>query len=293
MSVTILDGGMGQELVSRSGAKPTGLWATQIMMDRPELVRQIHDDYFAAGAEVATVNSYSTQRDRLEPEGLGNLFENLQKTACEIACRSRDAHGSGIVAGSLGPLGWSYSHDGAPSAERAAELYDEICRVQFDYVDVFLIETIASLEQANGALSGALGNGKPVWLGLTVDDHNGTCLRSGEQLQGIFGLIEEHPPQALILNCSVPEAISQGLGSIAGTGIQIGAYANGFTEISTEFLQKGSTVASLSSRTDLTPDAYADHAGHWIDLGAEIVGGCCEVGPAHIAELARRFGKRD
>ncbi|MDA8587001.1 homocysteine S-methyltransferase family protein, partial [Rhodobacteraceae bacterium] len=63
MSITILDGGMGQELLARTGAAPTGLWSTQVMMDHPDAVRAIHDDYFAAGADIATTNTYAILRD--------------------------------------------------------------------------------------------------------------------------------------------------------------------------------------------------------------------------------------
>jgi S-methylmethionine-dependent homocysteine/selenocysteine methylase len=289
-SVTILDGGMGQELVRRSAQTPTGLWSTQIMMDHPDLVREIHDDFFAAGAQVATTNSYAVHRDRLEPAGIGDQFENLQRRACEIACDARDAAGTGLVAGSLGPLGWSYSHDGAPPADQAAELYAEICRIQHDLVDLYLIETISSVEQIKGALAGTLGHGKPVWLGLSVDDQNGRTLRSGEPLEDAMAEIMAQPPEAVLINCSIPEAVTQGLEILGKGEVPIGAYANGFTGISTEFLSKGSAVTKLSTRTDLTPDAYADHAAQWVDHGAVIVGGCCEVSPAHIKVLASRFG---
>ncbi|TVS19316.1 MAG: homocysteine S-methyltransferase, partial [Gammaproteobacteria bacterium] len=52
MTNILLDGGLGQELVRRSGRPPTPLWATQVMLDRPELVQAIHDDFFTAGAEI-------------------------------------------------------------------------------------------------------------------------------------------------------------------------------------------------------------------------------------------------
>ena len=290
MTVTILDGGMGQELVHRSDQVPTGLWSTKIMIDRPDLVRSIHDDFFNAGAHIATANSYAVHRDRLEPAGLNDQFEHLHRLACEIACRSRDAYGSGLVAGSLGPLGWSYSHDGAPTAERGAELYDEICRVQNELVDLFLIETIASVEQVKAALAGTHGHGKPVWLALSVDDSDGWRLRSGEPLENAFEEMVKYPPDAVLLNCSTPEAVTQGLAILPKTGLRFGGYANGFVGISTEFLGKGSTVSRLSARTDLTPETYAEHADDWVDLGATIVGGCCEVSPSHIKELARRHG---
>lgn len=287
--ITILDGGMGQELVRRIGHVPSGLWSGEIMNQRPDLVRAVHDDFFAAGAEVATANSYTLHRDRLKPAGLEDQFERLHHLACDIACRSRDAFGSGLVAGALGPLGWSYSHDGAPPIEQAAELYSEICRIQVDYVDVFLIETIASVEQAEAALQGALGHGKPVWIGLTVDDGDGSKLRSGESLATALAAIRKLGPQALLLNCSVPEAVTRGLSVLGDAGIPTGAYANGFTGISAAFQKKGSNVSRLATRENFTPDVYADHAGKWVELGATMIGGCCEVGPAHIKELARRY----
>ena len=69
-----------------------------------------------------------------------------------------------------------------------------------------------------------------------------------------------------------------------------GAYANGFTSISDSFKEAGASVDRLDVRKDLGPEEYADFAQQWADLGATIIGGCCEVGPAHIAEIVRRLG---
>ena len=102
--ITILDGGMGQELIARSTAEPTPLWATKVLLEEPELVRAVHDDFFAAGAMVATTNSYAIHHDRLIPAGLDDQFESLHRVACEIACASRDTAGGGRVAGAIGPL---------------------------------------------------------------------------------------------------------------------------------------------------------------------------------------------
>ena len=91
------------------------------------------------------------------------------------------------------------------------------------------------------------------------------------------------------MNCSIPEAVSQAMPILAGHGLTLGAYANGFTKITNGFASGKTTVDLLTARTDLGPDAYADFAQSWVDMGATIIGGCCEVGPAHIAELVRRF----
>ncbi len=70
MSITILDGGMGQELIARAG-RATSLWSVQALLDAPEMVREVHDGYFAAGAEIATANTYSVLPDRRAPHGRG------------------------------------------------------------------------------------------------------------------------------------------------------------------------------------------------------------------------------
>jgi len=289
MPIAILDGGMGQELLARSPGKPTGLWATQVLLDAPGLVRAVHDDYFAAGADIATTNTYAVHRDRLAPFGLEDRFEVLHRQACEIAVSARDANGSGRVAGSLGPIGWSYRPDLAPSPERAAEIYGEIARLQAPYVDLILCETMASVSQAHGAVMGAKAAGKPVWLSVSVDDDDGARLRSGEAVTEILPLISEFDIAALLVNCSLPEAVGRAIPLLANRQVPFGGYANGFTGIPEAFKAKGATADRLEKRKNLGPAVYADFVEGWIQDGATIVGGCCEVGPAHIRELAKRF----
>ncbi len=289
MKITLLDGGMGQELLARSSDKPTGLWSTQILMDTPELVRAVHIDYFSAGADIATTNSYAIHRDRLKPFGAENRFAELHRQACKIAVSARDEHGHGLVAGSMGPTGWSYRPDLAPPAEEAAELYAEIAYLQEPYVDLILCETMSSVEQARGAVMGARVVNKPVWLAVTVDDEDGSKLRSGESVTAILPMIKEFKIEALLVNCSVPEAVDQAIPLLANQYVPIGGYANGFVKITKDFMSKGATVDVLEKRANLGPKTYADFVDGWIEHGATIVGGCCEVGPAHIEELAERL----
>lgn len=289
MTVTILDGGMGQELIARSPDAATPLWATRVMLDHPQIVRAVHDDYFAAGAEIATTNTYAILPDRLDKYDLGDQLVTLHEQACRTAAEARDAHGSGRVAGSLGPMGWSYRADMAPPADEAAPVYERLARIQAPLVDLFIIETMAGIDQARGALMGALAADKPVWLGLSVDDEDGTRMRSGEALADILPVLSDLPPAAVLINCSIPEAVNDALPIIAQAGLPFGAYANGFTKITSNFAAGDTTVDNLSAREDLSPDRYADFAQGWRDLGATIIGGCCEVGPAHIRTLSQRF----
>ena len=136
---------------------------------------------------------------------------------------------------------------------------------------------------------GASAGQKPVWLAISVDDEDGTKLRSGEAVTEILPLMSEFDLAALLGNCSPPEAVSQSLPLLAGWDIPLGAYANGFVEISPEYLQEGATVDLLESRKNLGPEVYACFAEDWTKQGATIIGGCCEVGPAHIEERAKRL----
>ena len=291
MTLTLLDGGLGQELMARSTARSTGLWSVQVMIDAPDLVQKVHRDYFLAGADVATTNSYAILRDRLKRYGLEEQFADLHRQACQLAVSARDQHGHGLVAGSLGPIGGSFRPERAPSVEQAAELYAEIAQLHEPYVDVILCEAMASVAQARGAVMGARAGSKPVWLAVTVDDSDGTRLRSGEPVVDVLPLLEEFKLEALLVNCSVPEAIDQAIPLLVDPSRSVGAYANGFVKINEDFLADGATVEALEKRSNLGPAAYADFVEGWIRQGTNIVGGCCEVGPAHIQELARRLKK--
>lgn len=287
--ITLLDGSIGQELVKRSGDRATPLWSTQVMIDHPDLVGEVHADYFRCGATIATTNTYAVHRSRLVRVGMEDQLPILIDTALAQAERARAQFPQGRIAGALGPLLASYRPDLNPDPAEAAGKFRELVQLMADRVDLFLIETVSSVQEAEGALRGTEGCGKPVWLALTVMDDDGTRLRSGEALGDIAPLVDRFAPEAVLINCSRPEAIPAALEIIKGFGRPFGAYANGFTRISEGFLKDAPTVDALEQRQDLGPESYADHAMGWVAQGATIIGGCCEVGPDHIEALAGRL----
>ncbi len=285
-NITLLDGGMGQELVRRSKAELSPLWSANVMMHEPEIVEQVHREYIEAGAQIITLNSYSATPERLARDASEGLFEPLQAKAIEIANRARA--GTDVkLAGCLSPLFGSYHPESAADYETCLETYKRIVALQEEAVDVFLCETMSSLKEAKAATTASKESGKPVWCGLSVDDDNGTLLRSGEPvLQAIFSAIEAGA-DAVLFNCSAPEAISAAIKIASEIDAVYGGYANGFVKAND--LQLGGTVDVLEARTDLGPAEYAEFCRQWIENGATIIGGCCEIGPAHVAELKQRF----
>ncbi|MEM6888935.1 MAG: homocysteine S-methyltransferase family protein [Pseudomonadota bacterium] len=287
--VTLLDGGMGQELVHRAGDKPTPLWSTQVMLEHPGLVEAIHRDFFAAGATVATANTYAIHRDRLQGTGFEHRFETLHQSALTEAKAARDAHGTGRIAGAIGPLRQSYRPDLHPVSATAVPMFAEIACMLAPEVDLLILETVASVAHARDALAAARQTRKPAWLSFTVSDRDGTRLRSDEPIEAALEVAAK--ADAVLVNCSAPEAVTEAMPLIAKAGKPFGGYANAFVQITDDFLKEKPTVDTLQARRDMGPRAYAGYVLEWVSAGATIVGGCCEVSPAHIAELHHRLTK--
>lgn len=287
--ITLLDGGMGQELLKRSSKDITPLWSTQVMIDEPDIVRDVHIDYIFAGARVITLNAYTMTPERLARDGQIEDFEKLQVAAINAAISAREAAGIPEVkiAGCLPPLVASYHAEVTPKYEAMLKSYSKIVAIQAPHVDVFLCETMSSIAEAKAALVAAKESGLPVWVSLTIEDNDQGLLRSGEALSDAVSMLDEFDADAKLLNCSKPEAILASWSKMKSDQGLTGAYGNGFTSV--DSLKPGGTVKSMQSRTDLGPAAYAEFAMEWVTNGAGLIGGCCEVGPAHIAELSKRL----
>ena len=288
-TVTLLDGSVGQELVKQYGEKPTPLWSTEIMLKDPNMVSDIHSAYFEAGATIATTNSYTILRDRLKHFALEHEVHNLWYSSVAAACKARDKFGSGRIAGSIGPLRASYRPDICPPVEEASSIYKEKVESIAPMVDILLVETVCSLKQAEGVLAATDNSNKPVWISFSVDDNDGTKLRSGENLEDVKAVINNHFVEAVLINCSPPEVVGNALSILSKMGLAFGAYANGFSKISSDFLKTRPTVDALTARKDLGPEEYSNFVTNWIRNGASIVGGCCEIGPTHISTIAQKI----
>lgn len=256
-------------------------------MDEPELVEEVHRDFIDAGARIITINSYSATPERLERHNSLNWFEPLQNRAIELAHQAREKsqcdEASVRIAGCLPPLFGSYRGDLAPDFDDCLGRYRTIVELQAGSVDLFLCETMSSIREGKAAAMAAIETGAPTWLSFTLEDGNACRLRSKEPLADALNAISGIGLEAVLINCSAPETIDSAIDTLNNGFSSVGVYANGFTSVAP--LQPGGTVDSLTARQDLGPAAYAEHAIKWIDAGAKIVGGCCEVGPAQIAHL--------
>ena len=287
--IHFLDGGLGQEIQNRATARPHPLWSVKVMYDEPDVVSAVHRDFISAGARVITANTYTASPPRLRRDGDISQIGDIHNTALRLARAAIDKADDPALqlAGCLPPLVGSYVAEVSLDFEASLADYRQLVALQKDEVDLFLIETISNIAEARAALTAVKEAGTPGFVGLTICDDNSNRLRSGEELSDALDQLLPLGPDGIMVNCSLPEAVSAAMPVLAGLPVPFGGYANGFTSI--DALRPGGTVASLSARTDLGPEAYADFACSWVEAGATIIGGCCEVGPAHIAHLADRL----
>jgi len=273
---TLLDGGMGRELRFRGVEILDTIWSANALIVAPDVVRDIHRDYIAAGAEVITTNTYGVIRAELAKEGIEGRFAELNILACELAREARDeADTAGArvrIAGSLPPLRGSYRADLVGPYAEIYPLYAEQARLLAPYVDLLLCETMASGAEAYAAVKAAGETGLPVWVSYTLHEDRCGRLRGGETVAEAFALLDGLPITGILANCCAP---------------LVGAYANTFTPVPETWTLNGDQEwdGLIDLRVDLEPDAYATHALTWLDRGATVIGGCCGTRPAHIARL--------
>jgi S-methylmethionine-dependent homocysteine/selenocysteine methylase len=300
--ITILDGGMGRELKRMGAPFRQPEWSALALMEAPETVQQAHAAFIAAGAEVIIANSYALVpfhigEDRFAADGqsLADLSGRLARAA------AADAAGGGTerkirVAGSLPPLFGSYRPD-LFDAARAPELLAPLVAGLAPHVDLWLGETLGSIAEAESVRAALGDDPRPLWISYTLADDEpdpeAPRLRSGEPVAEAARAAAGLGAAAVLFNCSQPEVMTPALRAARetltalGTDIPLGAYANAFPP-KDESAQANEEASDL--RGDLDPAEYLGFARDWAASGAAIIGGCCGIGPEHIAELRAEFG---
>jgi len=292
-SVTVMDGGMGKELLRIGAPFRQPEWSALALLENPDAVRQAHQNFVNAGAEVIITNTYAVVPYHIGAERFAERAAELAGLAAEIArqvAASADHHVQ--VAGSLPPLFGSYEPWNF-KPEEAPALWDVLVKAQSGKVDFWLAETVSSLAEYRVVAASVGDRPEPLWVSFTltddvpddVDPSTWAQLRSGESIAEMADAVRGQV-DAVLFNCSQPERFAPAIAALAqalgDSSIAIGAYANAFEDKEEGY---ASNDVVLGHRADLTPPVYARLAKDWIDAGASIVGGCCGIRPDHIEAL--------
>ena len=280
----LLDAAMGSDLDRRGLATTLPLWSALGVLQRPELVYQIHLDNLLAGAEIITTNTFRTTARTLRRAGLdATEAPALDALAVSVARQARAAsgHEGAFIAGSIAPLEDCYLPTFETSAETAMDEHRaQALNLKRAGVDFLMVETMPTATEAAIALRAALETGLPATVGFVCAERipgGPVRLLSGETLEHAVEDVAALGPAAILLNCAAPAVINEGLRELRNlTSVPIGGYAN---------------AGSVNDATGWSPDEhmtsnrYASHARQWLSHGARIIGGCCGTHPVHTAAL--------
>ena len=293
-NIRILDGGMSRELVRLGAELRQPEWSALALMEAPDVVRQVHAEFIAAGADVVTTNSYALVPFHIGEERYQRDGRRLLALAGRLAREAADASDRAVlVAGSLPPIFGSYE-PARFEPERVQDYLGAFVEEMGPHVDLWLGETLSLIAEAEAVRRAVMPTGKPFWISFTLADDPGIepQLRSGESVAAAAAWAAGSGAAALLFNCSRPEvmegAVAAARSALAaqGSSLEIGVYANAFED-------DGKVAAANDglhdTRADLTGERYARFACSWVAAGATMVGGCCGIGAAHIACLAERL----
>ena len=283
--VLLLDGAMGTELDRRGVSTALPLWSARALIERPEVVRQIHLDNLRAGADIVTTNTFRTTRRTMRAAGVEcNRAKTLTTLAVQLAHEARAAadRPAALIAGSLAPLEDCYSPWlTPPQAIAAAEHREQAGWLAAAGVDLLMVETMPTIAEAEAALAAGLATGLPTTVGFVCEVEprpaGAVRLLSGELLTEAVERLEPYAPAAFLVNCSPAPVISRALTVLAeATDCPIGGYAN---------LGTVDPVSGWRADDSVSAADYADAARKWLAAGARIIGGCCGTTIRHTAGL--------
>ncbi|EJL91964.1 homocysteine S-methyltransferase [Pantoea sp. GM01] len=289
----ILDGALATELEARGCNLADALWSAKVLMENPELIYQVHHDYFAAGAHVAITASYQATPQGFAARGLDEAQAlALIKQSVQLAQRARDDYRASsastaplLVAGSVGPYG-AFLANGAeyrgdyalPEEEMKAFHRPRVKALLQAGVDLLACETLPSFAEAQALISLlAEFPDSSAWFSFTLRDAE--HISDGTPLSQVAELVNGAPQVVAIgINCVALESVTPALRSLqAQSDKPLLVYPN-----------SGEQYDASSKTWHSAPSGCTlhDKFHEWQLAGARLIGGCCRTTPQDIAAIA-------
>jgi homocysteine S-methyltransferase len=289
----ILDGGLATQLEAQGCDLGNALWSASLLQSNPEAIVTATRAYLDVGAECVATASYQASREGFATWGMSaNEADDMMRLSVALARRARDEYRGDnpglefvpLVAASIGPYG-AMLHDGSEysgSYGVTAETLRAFHALRLDLfdrsgADVLALETIPSRLEADVLAELLVGCKTPAWISFSCRD--GAHVVDGTPLEVVAAKFAGHPTVVAVgVNCTPPQYVPELVGRLreALPDKAIMAYPN-----SGEIYH----AADNSWSGTVTPGDCAEAALAWVAAGADIVGGCCRMGPAHIQAI--------
>ncbi len=287
----ILDGGTGTELERRGVEMDPHAWCGPATAANTHVLEEIHGDYIAAGADVITANTYACSPMMLAHAGLGDQFEPITRTAVSAAqtARAQSGRDDVVIAGSLShmvprPPGELLSdYAPTPPQEDMAAAFDSLARLIADAgCDVILAEMMYHPDRMRPALDAAAACGLPVWVGIAAKrSDDGRILSFAKHadipLEDVVALLAGYDIAAAGIMHTPSDAVGDALGILRTVhrGPLMAYPDSGYFK-----------MPRWQFEDVIAPADFAGFAHRWRQAGVQMIGGCCGLGPEHIAAIA-------
>jgi len=273
--VLVCDGAMGTML--HSAGVPLDRSLSELNLARPDLVRDLHAAYLAAGADIVQTNTFDANRLRLARAGLQDSVAEINIAGARLAREAvREAGSPALVAGSVGPV-MSAAAQRIPHADREPILREQIA-ILASWVDLIILETFGDTESLIQAASVAVAEcDLPVIAQLTFGDDGRTL--GGEEPRAAAAALAALKVAAIGANCTVGPAVLQ----------DVAAALAGATALPVSVQPNAGVPRRLGRqlRYARNTEYFAEASRRFVASGASLVGGCCGTTPAHIRAMAR------
>ena len=273
----IFDGAMGTMLQKR-GLK-RGEIPELLNLTSPEIIRSIHDEYFDAGCDVVSANTFGA--NRYKAEKTGRSLADLVSSAVEIAKKAASCRKKKYAALDIGPCGRVLQPTGDLPFEEAVEVFSEIVRAGSKAgADLILLETFTDLYELKAALIAVKENSNLPVLATMSFEENGTSF-FGATVESMVLTLQALGADALGVNCSLgPKQLVPIVERLLrASSIPVMVQPNAGLPL----FENG------EARYDVTSEEFADHIKKFAEEGAVIVGGCCGTDPGYIRLVKERL----
>ena len=294
-SVKILDGGMGQELLSKGLKSKGSLWSASALLEKKyhQLVIDSHLNFINAGADVIVTNNFSARRVRMLENKVNDKFQYANIKAGELAVKAREFSKKNIkIAGSLPAQNDTYINDNRDYNIIHKGFTDQAICLK-PYIDFYYLDVMSSIRECQIGLSVTSKMNLPALVGLHVKSDG--KLPSGESISQIAEEYKKYNILGVILSCVSPETIEQIADELSKLEIPYGYKANLWklndplphTAWIKEPDQIGTNpIEVLGTRDNYSDEMFYNFSKKMIDKGATIIGGCCEIKPKHIKKVS-------
>ena len=277
---------MGQELLAR-GVKPiSNLWSATALMNKDyhQIIKDCHLDFINSGAEIILTNTFGCRRRRLEENQIENRFEELNTTAVNLAKQSVKESGKKVlIAGSLPPQNFTYLPELGDKKKMQQNFYDQ-AKILNGGVDLFYLDVLSSFDEIEIAVQSIKDFNKPFVIGIHFKKNG--LLPSGEKLCDVIEKVKNFKPTAITGSCVAYEDVMSVKNDFLNSGLPFGFKVNAFREIPVGWKPDSSNPnLALGKNEDITVLKFQEISKEFIDMGAKLIGGCCEIKPTHIKKI--------